>query len=567
MLLQVQGVFAEYERALMAERTRRGRLFAARQGRVNWGGNPPYGYRYSRKTDPTPSQLVVDPGEAAIVQQMYRWLVEEQLSSYAIQQRLTEQGLPTRGSNRQGWAQSSVIHILRSPVYKGEAWYNQTQVADARRPRLQTGLKDLRPGNRRSRTRRPQEDWIPVRVPALIDAELWRMAQEQLASNRARAARNTQHEYLLRGLLICGRCGRRLVGTWTALSHGRYICSARYPRSAPWSCEGRSVSAALVESQVWDHLKGLLAEPDLLRARYQESRGDPAIVGSDEREHVRIERQVQGIEREVQRLIDAYQIGAIALTELQDRRRRAEEHSHVLTNRLRELHQQRQAREQELRLLQGLEGFCASIHEALANPTFAVKQKVLQLVVDRIIVEDTRLVIRHVIPIGPVGLQPRHQQRKTQRLINIVVGFQCGANDLAPDIQSHAVNDQHHGAFERAIGIPAPFRDELLVEQVGGENLRGHDLGVTLFQKPAEVIVQIVPHLAGVGHDFTAFSEFGFPARLEAGDGFPLRARWGLDVVDQRFQPTHQPIRAIQAGVIEQPPELIPIQFPGRSQP
>jgi site-specific DNA recombinase len=51
MLLQLQGVFAEYERALITERTRRGRLFAARQGRVNWGGNPPYGYRYLRKTE------------------------------------------------------------------------------------------------------------------------------------------------------------------------------------------------------------------------------------------------------------------------------------------------------------------------------------------------------------------------------------------------------------------------------------------------------------------------------------------------------------------------------------
>lgn len=327
-------------------------------------------------------------------------------------------------------------------------------MADARRPRLQTGLKDLRPGNRRSRTRRPQEDWIPVRVPALIDAELWRMAQEQLASNRARAARNTQHEYLLRGLLICGRCGRRLVGTWTALSHGRYICSARYPRSAPWSCEGRSVSAVLVESQVWDHLKGLLAEPDLLRARYQESRGDPAIVGSDEREHVRIERQVQGIEQEVQRLIDAYQIGAIALTELQDRRRRAEEHSHVLTNRLRELHQQRQAREQELRLLQGLEGFCASIHEALANPTFAVKQKVLQLVVDRIIVEDTRLVIRHVIPIGPVGLQPRHLGLQTPFLTQETNLILTWKHPLKRVVTQKVVVKQRRGGMKANEEIP-----------------------------------------------------------------------------------------------------------------
>jgi len=57
MLLQMQGVFAEYERALIHERTRRGQLFAARQGRVNWG-NPPYGYTYIRKTPTTPQHSV-----------------------------------------------------------------------------------------------------------------------------------------------------------------------------------------------------------------------------------------------------------------------------------------------------------------------------------------------------------------------------------------------------------------------------------------------------------------------------------------------------------------------------
>lgn len=60
---------------------RRGRLFAARQGRVNWGGNPPYDYRYVRKTETAPQRLVVCETEAAIVQQMYRWLVEEEVSS------------------------------------------------------------------------------------------------------------------------------------------------------------------------------------------------------------------------------------------------------------------------------------------------------------------------------------------------------------------------------------------------------------------------------------------------------------------------------------------------------
>jgi site-specific DNA recombinase len=414
MLLQIQGVFAEYERALITERTRRGRLYAARQGRVNWGGNPPYGYRYLRKTERTPPPLLVEEREAIVVQQIYRWLVEEQLSSYAMQKRLTAQHVPTRGTNAQGWAQSSVIRILSNPIYTGEAWYNRSQVADARRPRMQTSLKDLRPGHRRSRTPRPSTEWIPVRVPAVVDTDLWQMAQEQLAANRTRATRNnTKHQYLLRGLLVCGHCGRRLVGLWTAISKGRYVCSARYPRSAPWSCDGRSVSAVLVEQQVWAYRQEVLADPALLRARYEDSRGEPAVEGREERERQRLERQVHTMEHEVQRLIDAYQVGALDLAELQERRRRSAEHQQVLRQRLGELQQQQRERAQELRLLQGLEGFCASIRSALTEPSFAVKQNVLQLVVDRIFVEDTKLVIRHVVPTGPVRLQPRHHVANT----------------------------------------------------------------------------------------------------------------------------------------------------------
>src|SRR5215475_1584307 len=120
MLLQMQGVFAEYERALIHERTRRGQLFAARQGRVNWG-NPPYGYTYIRKTPTTPQHLVINEAEAEIVRQVYRWCVEEQLSSYAIHQRLTAQGIAPRKAAPRGWAQSSVIEMLRDSLSKGEA--------------------------------------------------------------------------------------------------------------------------------------------------------------------------------------------------------------------------------------------------------------------------------------------------------------------------------------------------------------------------------------------------------------------------------------------------------------
>src|SRR3954453_10585820 len=151
MLLQMQGVFAEYERALIQDRTRRGRLFWARQGRVNWGGTPTYGYRLSGRDEPGPRRLVVEESEAAVVRQLYRWLVEEQLSSYAIQRRLIERGVPTRQGGGRGWAQSTVIRILSNSSYKGQGWYNRRRAADRVQPHGKTDFKDLRPGDRAAR--------------------------------------------------------------------------------------------------------------------------------------------------------------------------------------------------------------------------------------------------------------------------------------------------------------------------------------------------------------------------------------------------------------------------------
>ncbi len=412
MLLQIQGVFAEYERALIQERTRRGQLFAARQGRVNWG-NPPYGYTYIRKTATSPQHLVINEAEAEVVRQMYRWCVEEQLSSYAIHKRLTLQGIPTRKHNRRGWAQSTVIDILRDSLYKSEGYYNRTGPGDTTHPYMQRGLKDQRPGNGRARVRRPQEEWIPVRVPVLIDPETWELAQVQLQRNRQQATRNnTKHAYLLRSLLVCGRCGRRLIGSWNATG-GRYGCAARYPRYAPGACDGRSIMAQSVEAVVWNHVKALLADSAVLQAQYEQGRGDPAVDVKAEQERARMERKLTALDREVSRLIDAYQAEVIELSELSERRRGVEAQGRMLRQRLREIEQQRANRENELRLLEGVEAFCASVRGSLEEPAFEVKQKVLQLVVDRVVVEESRVVIQHVVPTGPVRLQTEQHVHST----------------------------------------------------------------------------------------------------------------------------------------------------------
>jgi site-specific DNA recombinase len=378
MLVQMKGVFAEYERALIQERTRRGRLFAARQGRVNWG-NPPYGYTYVRKTVTTPQHLLINEVEAEVVRLIYRWCVEEQLSCYAIHQRLTAQGIRPRKARHGRWAPSSVGEILRDSLYKGEAYYNRTQPAEMRQPYGPRGRKDRVPGNVNGRTPRPPSEWIAVTVPAIVDPETWERVQGQLRQNLARAQRNTTpRRYLLRSLLVCGRCGRRMVGSWSKQG-GRYLCAIRYPRYAPGACTGRSLSAATIEQTVWEHVQALLADPEVLRQQYEQGHGDPAVDIRAEHERARLERKLTALDREKTRLVDAYQAEIIELAELAERRQRLTEQGQLLRARVQEITQQRLDRAAELRLLEGVDAFCASIRDAMVAPSFEVKQKVLQI--------------------------------------------------------------------------------------------------------------------------------------------------------------------------------------------
>jgi len=172
---------------------------------------------------------------------------------------------------------------------------------------------------------------------------------------------------------------------------------------------GRSLSATLIEACVWEHVKALLSDPAMLRKQYEQGRGDPAVDVRAEQERVRLERKLTALDREVTRLVDAYQAEVIELTELAERRRRIEDQGRMLRERVREITQQRTERSAELRLLEGVDAFCTSVQGAMEEPSFTVQQKVLQLVVNRIVVEDSQVIIEHVVPTGPVRLQTEHQ--------------------------------------------------------------------------------------------------------------------------------------------------------------
>ena len=253
LLLQIQGAIAEYERAVLAERFRRGKLQKARDGHIP-SAKAPYGYRYEPRRDAVPARLVVDEAEADMVRQLHAWVMEEGLTVRQCVKRLNAGPWVTR-SGRQQWAPSVVHHVLSDPVYTGTAYANRFEYVVPKKARC----RSPRSGERTSRRPRPPEQWIAIPVPALIDQQAWDSVQDRLARNAATSFRHSKrHDYLLRCLLKCGTCGLGIHGCYFPGHQGRR--GRRYYRCARHESltSGRESKCpqARIEADVWNGWSG-----------------------------------------------------------------------------------------------------------------------------------------------------------------------------------------------------------------------------------------------------------------------------------------------------------------------
>ena len=184
LLAQVQGMIAEYERAQIIERTRRGKRHRARQGSVNVLSGAPYGYRYVKKSDAGNAYYEVIETEAAVVRLVYEMFTSQHLSIGTVTRSLNEKAIATRtGDSR--WERSTVWAMLRNPAYIGKACFGKTERKQRQRitrPLRQRGGYCNRSG---ANQERPRQEWIEINVPALIDEVTFALAQEAVCAPRA----------------------------------------------------------------------------------------------------------------------------------------------------------------------------------------------------------------------------------------------------------------------------------------------------------------------------------------------------------------------------------------------
>jgi site-specific DNA recombinase len=275
LLLQVQGVVAEYERAKIMERCRRDKRHAARNGDISVMSCAPYGYRYLNSEDGGgAARFEPVPEQARVVRQIFAWVGRDRLSLNQVARRLQQAGEPT-ATGKQWWSRTIVWHILQNPAYKGQVAYGKTRTVNRRQPLRPTRGRPVHPRRNHSVATVDHQDWISIAVPALVDNSLFDAAQEQLRENRTRAREGRRHPgSLLQGLTCCSSCGyayyakrlRQRGAGKQLLENIYYRCSGTdgYRFSGGRICTNSQVRGDLLEAAVWAEVRSLLENPQRL---------------------------------------------------------------------------------------------------------------------------------------------------------------------------------------------------------------------------------------------------------------------------------------------------------------
>jgi site-specific DNA recombinase len=423
---QIKGVIAEYEKAKIIERSKRGKRGKAKSGFVVVGNRPPYGYRV--KSEPHKAWFEIDEDEAAIVRMIFDFYINGDekgipMSARSIAKRLTKMGIPTRADTQRHfgkkfgkciWQGVTVMGILSNETYIGTWHFGKTKVVD------NDNYREFR--SKRSVSRQigksSRDQWIPVSVPAIIDNESFTLAQQRRNNNRKMLSGHAKHDYLMKGRLTCSKCGYAVYGHTSGhknYHYSYYICSGK--EQVIGLCDMPSMSANGVDTAVWNWVREIIEDTDNLRDGLQESQTQL------EQEHRTlferlsiIDEQIQEYQMQLDRLLDLYLSGEFPKEVLTEHRNRLEEMLSNLRNEQKDLSAYIQNVSITDAQLSYIEAFAAKIRDGIDVADFYAKRQIIELldIRGKIAVENGEKVIYLKCLIDPTEYQEFSEVKITQ---------------------------------------------------------------------------------------------------------------------------------------------------------
>ncbi|HHW40750.1 MAG TPA: recombinase family protein [Syntrophomonadaceae bacterium] len=389
LFFNMQSVIAQYELSQIKKRTIRGRLDTVRKKqKVMPMRVPPFGY------DLTDGRLVINEREAEFVKMIYNWYVFDRLTMRQIGEKLCALGCyPKRGENKY-WNASSIRRILTSEIYVGRYYYNR------RRFHKLKGEKTAGGKPRRKYEYRDRSEWIEVEVPAIIDEALFEMAQQQKIRNRKILSGHIRHDYLLRSLLKCGKCGHAWVSTTYPGDHGKtypvYRCNNKYPRKfgskEVGGCDTRTIRADMLDGYVWNQIKELVLNPELFLKAAQKQ-GDAAAAALRKTLDA-VDKQIEVKEKEKEKIKRMFVLETISEDEMRSDVARVNQEIERLQAEAKKYKNLLNARRRNLRSIDIVNRLINTIKHGIESEEedkkallFREKRNIIEMLVSEIIVE------------------------------------------------------------------------------------------------------------------------------------------------------------------------------------
>ena len=421
LLIQFQGMIAEYERAQILERSRRGKRHRAKQGEVSVLSGAPYGYRYIRKTDESAAYYEIIETEADVVRKVFNWYTVEGLSIGAIARQLTESGLPTR-KQRPRWERSVIWAILRNPAYQGRACFGKTAVAARQRITRPLRLRGGSATRNSANHELPREEWIEIPVPALVSEETFALAQEKLIYNKLHGPRRTIEPSILQGLVHCRQCSYALYRSSARTSarkiyYYRCLGSDAYRHAGKAICDQNPIRQDLLDQLVWTEILRLLEDPTLIQNELNRRLEAARDSSPTQRRLETLNRDLIRVRKSMERLLTAYQEELLTLDELRVRMPPLRQREQAMQAELQAINHQTADRAAYLQLAETLTAFLERLRANADTLDIAQRQRIMRLLVKEVIVGKDLITIKHSIPgqTAPTGGKPQASKSPTQR--------------------------------------------------------------------------------------------------------------------------------------------------------
>lgn len=392
LMVNVLGSFAEFEREMIADRTRRGRRHKVEVRQQFIGTLAAYGYRYAPKDKASgrDGYLAVVPEEAALVRQMYEWVDRDGLSAHQVIERLNQLNSRPRKGGR--WAKSTVLRILRNETYAGVWHYNKHYNSEPLKASARNRYQRTTKGSCRLR---PRAEWLPVALPSelcIVPRDLWQRVQQQLTKNITFSPRNGKHSYLLKGLVRCGGCGGAYTGD---PCHGKY-----YYRCINRCKKMPTIKEESLDEAVWTAVAEVMLNPATI---FSQASKINARITENERisntEARTISHALEQVRKEETRLLEAYRTGIISPAQLGQELELLKQRQGVLETRERYLQKSTGTLSID-KLPRTLEEYCRAAAKRLQSFDVAERQRFLRLLIENVIFEGEQVRIRAVIPLN-----------------------------------------------------------------------------------------------------------------------------------------------------------------------